>query len=215
MLEVIVASGLNATEFDLVPESGDRVRIAHISTGSYFTPTRHSHAQFSVQFKVGDYRPRSALYIAWDSLLKYCDTWARDLKEDIETPDLWAAVRSTREFLSEPKSAAVASTLFTQAEQAEISTQIQEIKNYIRNNLSITNDQLSDIEAQLDEADEAASRINRKDWLLLFMGVMFTLIITGLIPSSAVQQIFEMTLHGLGHLFIVHGGPLRLPPSTV
>jgi hypothetical protein len=40
-----------------------------------------------------------------------------------------------------------------------------------------------------------------KDWLLMFYGVMFTLIITALLPPDAVQRIVAMVSHGLGDLF--------------
>jgi hypothetical protein len=215
MLEAIVANGLSATEFDIVPEPRDSILISHLSTGSYFSPSRLNSVEFSIRSKVGDYRPKSALTTNWDNLLKLCDAWARDLKEDVETPDLWAAVRRTREFISEPKSTVIGQALFTPAEQAEITTQIREIENYIRESLPLANDEFLDIVAKLDEADEAASRINRKDWLLLCMGVMFTLIVTGLVPPSTVQHIFDMVLHGLSHLFGADERPPGLPTSII
>ncbi len=37
---------------------------------------------------------------------------------------------------------------------------------------------MSRVEARLDEAEAATRRIGRKDWLLLFCGVMFTVMVT-------------------------------------
>jgi hypothetical protein len=43
--------------------------------------------------------------------------------------------------------------------------------------------------------------MGRKDWLLVFMGTMWSVIITDLIPATAVQHIMVTVLQGLGHMF--------------
>jgi len=68
------------------------------------------------------------------------------------------------------------------------------------------------VEAKLDEIEAAAGRIGRKDWQLLFCGVTFTVIVTGLLPPEAVQHILAMALQGLDHLFGDGGRPPQLPP---
>jgi hypothetical protein len=54
-------------------------------------------------------------------------------------------------------------------------------------------------------------RMGRKDWLMLFNGALFSLVLTDLIPAEAVQHILLMTLHGLGHLFGIGAPPMHLP----
>jgi hypothetical protein len=72
---------------------------------------------------------------------------------------------------------------------------------------------MSRLEERLDEAEEATRRIGRKDWRLLFLGVMLTLIVTALIPPEVVQHLLTTALDGLDHIF---GGGRRpqLPPMT-
>ena len=66
---------------------------------------------------------------------------------------------------------------------------------------SLTEEQMSRVEARLDEAEEASSRISRKDWILLFSGSIFTLIIAGTVTPDIAQHVMMMAFHGLGHLF--------------
>jgi len=119
-----------------------------------------------------------------------------------------------REFLSNTGYESSSNSLFTEPERAEITAQIREIKEYIKDSLSLSAEQMSQVEARLNEAEAAASHIGRKDWLLLFMGVLFTLIVSGLVTPEIVQHIFAMTLHGLSHLFGGGDRPLKPPSIT-
>ena len=224
MLEAITRSNLNVNDFtlntynikrddDFIPGPGEYrgVRIDHAPTSS-FMMMEIVDEYYSIWAKIGDdpgreHRPRT-----WSAALTRIGQWAADIKEYADTPDLWVELGRGRELLSQGGHEAIANTPFTTAECAEIAAQLSEIKNYLRKNLSLSNDQLSEIEFRLDEAETAATRINRKDWLLMFLGILFTLIITGLLTPEVVQHIFGMTLHGLGHLFGVGERPIG-PPS--
>ena len=100
--------------------------------------------------------------------------------------------------------------LFDSEEQAKISEQIRQIKAYIRKTHQLSNEQFSHIEERLDEADQASRRIGRKDWLMMFNGAVFSLVLSDLIPPSAAYNILIVAVHGLGHLF---GITPPLPPT--
>ncbi len=156
-------------------------------------------------------------YYNWDDLLIALSNWARlvlqleDRTRQLEeqrraqeaVPDLWT-------FPSDwdmPESQDVENTPFTTQEHDEISEQLREIKEYVKRNYELTEMQFARIEERLDEAEEASHRMGRKDWLLLFGGVVLTLIVTDLVPPAVVEQIFTGIVHGLGHLF--GSGPRR------
>jgi hypothetical protein len=73
---------------------------------------------------------------------------------------------------------------------------------------------MSRVDARLDEAEAASRRIGRKDWLLLFAGVILTLIATGLLPPESVHHVLMMVFLDLGHLFGGGRRPPQLPPMT-
>jgi len=150
--------------------------------------------------------------LAWPELLSLVEIWARKAHELAEkyaaTPDLWAQLRQSKELLAGQQH--FANTPFTQLERAEISNQIQQVGEYIKTTYELTGEQLAAVEDLLDHAEQASRRMGRKDWLVLFNGALFSLLLSDLVPSQAVQHILWMTLHGLGHLFGI-GGPLLLP----
>jgi hypothetical protein len=67
------------------------------------------------------------------------------------------------------------------------------------------------LEAALDYAQEAAGRIGRKDWRLLFLGLMLDKILDGLLPPDAVRDILTMALQGLQHVLGGAGTPPLRP----
>lgn len=211
MFQEIVAGGLDASACDLT-EGAMEVRISHVPSGSYFILGGNALG-YSGNYVVGDSAitwPYEA--IIWVRVPERVRRWAEEVKRDVDTPDLWADLRREQEILTGARYEAAENTPFTPAELAEIAKQLGEIKEFVKKTYSISSQQMSRVEAILDEANEAARRIGRKDWLLLFYGVMFAVIVGGLLPPDAVQHIFTMALHGLEHLF--SGGVRfpRLPP---
>jgi hypothetical protein len=212
IFEEIVAGGLDARECDL-SERETEVRISHGPSGSHFTLS--GVGLYSGEYVVGD-SEISWPYkdIIWPSVPKRVRKWAEEVKHDLDTPDLWAELKREREILTGARFEAAENTPFTPAEQAEIARQLLEIKEYVKKTYSLSSQQWSAIEDRLDEAKEAAKRVGRKDWLLLFYGVMFTVIVTALLPPEAVQHILIAALQGLAHLFSAGGTPPQLPPMA-
>ena len=69
------------------------------------------------------------------------------------------------------------------------------------------------MDARLGQAEQASRRLGRKDWLMLFNGAVFSLILTDLITPQTAQQVIMLTVHGLGHLFGIGAPPPHLPPA--
>ncbi len=72
--------------------------------------------------------------------------------------------------------------------------------------------QMLTLEAGLDALEVAAGRIGRKDWRLLFLGAILSLVLGGLLPPESVHDIIAMAGDGLDHLFGGGGSPPQLPP---
>lgn len=140
--------------------------------------------------------------------------WAADVKRDVETPDLWAELQRERAILTGARYEDAENTPFTSDEQAEISEQLRQTREFVKKSYPLSEAQLLSLDAKLDEIEVAAGRIGRKDWQLLFYGVMFTVIVTGLLSPEAAQHILTMALHGLAPLLGGGGRPPQLPPVT-
>lgn len=145
--------------------------------------------------------------LGWPELLSLVDTWARkahDLAEEYaNAPDLWAELRQGKALLFERQQ--FANTPFTGTEQSDISSQIQQIREYIKVTCELTGEQIAVVEDRLDHVEQASRRMGRKDWLMLFNGALFSLVLSDLVPPQVVQHILWTSFHGLGHMFGIGG----------
>jgi hypothetical protein len=233
LFAAVVDSGLNATEFDLsvknVPPSATvgalltreqqadddnwLAIIDHPASESRFkvyplSPTSPSRLpRFFVWSKVGADPFEREYPLEWSGVPVSAAEWATGVKDYVDTPDLWNEMRAQRELLAETTLESLENTPFTPAEQAAISAQLREIKNYISENYELTSEQFARAEARIDEAEAASHRLHRKDWLLLFLGTTVTLYVADVVPATAVQHITALVLQGLGHLFGIAGSP--------
>jgi hypothetical protein len=236
LFRAISASGVHVTDFELdtsvsqVPMSPARRALAvihHPISRSHFDIDLiidpNGGKSYGIETGVGaraviKHHLTSTIY--WQQVPSIATLWAKEIKEWLKeqedydkTSDLWNALYQNREFLAEQHESSFENTPFTDAEQPQVSSQIQQIKAYIEDTYELSSEQMSRVEARLDEAEQASRRMGRKDWLLLFNGAVFSLILSDLIPPQAAQHILLMALHGLGHLFGIGGPPPHLPSA--
>jgi hypothetical protein len=204
--------GLDPAQCDLGIESAVELSIEHRRSGSllrlFLEEQPRPFADFwQVDWTV-DSRLRQKRPPSWESFLSDAGDWAQAAREYLETPDLWAQIDSP-DFLASPTYEESENSAFSADEQAAISAQLREIKNYLVEEGSLSEEQMTSVQARLDDAEKASRRIGRKDWVLLFSGAIFSLIITDLITPDVAQHILTTIFQGLGHLFA--GGTRAIP----
>ena len=62
-------------------------------------------------------------------------------------------------------------------------------------------EQLEALTTTISEMREASERIGRKDWALLAIGALTTLVISVALPPAAVVTITKLFIHKVAHLF--------------
>jgi hypothetical protein len=216
ILKSIEAADLDPRDFELAndPDGDAEARIGHGTSESYFAvrPTDGIAVGYEWNEVVGDQPvfpyPRSAH--TWPDLLKRLRRWLAEVKDDIETPDLWAELQSEREMLAAaPEN--VENVPFTAEERAELATQLREIKKYATRNHSLSENQVQALEARLEYLEEAAGRLGRLDWRNAAVGAMVTFAAEMIVAPEEARRILLMILQPLGHLF---GHPFpELPPG--
>jgi hypothetical protein len=137
----------------------------------------------------------------WSTVEERVQRWAEDVKRDVDTPDLWAELQHEREILTGARYETTENTLFSPDERAEIAKQLRVIREYVKKTYSLSSEKMLLVETRFDELEVATRRMGRKDWLLLFLGTMFTVIVTDLLTPEVVRHILAMSFHGLDHLF--------------
>jgi hypothetical protein len=161
--------------------------------------------------------------VQWYALGRVVETWAVSITEyekrkaaydakvaaEEAIPDLWALSR-TASFTS-GETLPITNLAFTQAERDDIANGLRKILHEVKANDELTTENMACIEQHLTDLQEASERVGRKDWKMMFTGVITTMLVTDAIPPDVVQRIYATIITGLGHLFGIGGPPLYLP----
>ena len=212
ILNAIVEGGLDPIEcsfdYEEVPW-----RVVHMPSGSYFL-IGGCYAHYKLTSLVGDGQPSESDAYSWSTVSKRVERWAREVKRDVDTPDLWAEVRRRQGILASAAFEDTDNSPFTSDERAAIVEQVRQIKEKLRT-YAVPEARMLSIEAKLDYLVSAADRVGRKDWRILFGGVVLSLIAADLLPREVVSDFFTMVPHVLGHIFGDGGGPPELPSTPL
>jgi hypothetical protein len=147
-----------------------------------------------------------------DNVLIYIERWAQEVRLVLDTPDYWAEAQKRRELIDSIRLEESSNTFFNQDEQRQIVAQLQQVQTQMGSQFELTTEQVEQIRVSLDHAAEASKRMGRKDWLQLFGGSIFTLIITDMVSPAIGGHIFATVVQTLIHLFTGASGPPEILP---
>jgi len=99
---------------------------------------------------VGELPPSGYPVYSWDRVVELFAVWLGEVKRDQETPDLFAELQQERELLIAATAENVENTPFSADEQESISTQIREIKEYVKKTHQLSKEQARAPETGLD-----------------------------------------------------------------
>lgn len=224
LYEAIAQSGLDPSQCEL-ENTEDRLVITHNSGSTYVATKMASRLGYlfifrRVRFMVEAYT-KDGLYRTYKTkfsssgLLPSLQKWANDVKQTTEAPDYWEDLKRNREFITDVRGEDSGNAPFAQDEQNQIAAQLQVIKEFVAEKFELSSEQMTLIEEKLDEAAEASSRMGRKDWLLLFSGTIFTVIVTDIVTPGVAEHIFTMVINSLGHLFTGGSESPQIPPQIL
>jgi hypothetical protein len=163
-----------------------------------------AHADFSP----GDEKQVDVQYPGdWSGQVRLAKAWLENLKREVEAPDLWAAVAAGAQLVGGTDEV-TSDALFSTAEQERIAAGVRELKEYIRRIHNVDDDRWLIVSRQLDYLMGAASRVGRKDWLLLAAGTLANVALSAGLNPEGTQDIFRFAGQVLGWVF---GHPHLLP----
>jgi hypothetical protein len=201
IFRAIEASGLDVAQCELDVD-GDTCTVFERRSGATLVVT-HSEHHHLVKWDIpdGSNEQGGLRYTQWRDVLEAAGTWGRAVQYVVEVPDLWEELKELHEILAAAGTAAAGDAHFNYAEQAEIAKTLDEIKKFVREHYSLTPEQAAAIEEKIDALIEAATKVGRKDWLMILYGTIFTLMMTDLVATPIARHILEMAMRGLAHLF--------------
>jgi hypothetical protein len=215
VFEAIGDDGFDPAEFTRTTIHGDVFgntvpRLVHEPTGSDFVFDFHERSGgHAPNWSPGEQRPRDVAQSAndWPTTLILVRMWLRNVERERSSLDLWAMLDQQRELLAATEATGdTANTPFSPEEQAQISEQLNEMKQLLVQQHGADPRAL---ESRIEELEEASTRIGRREWLLMFLGAIFHWTLTGLIPPEGLRAVLKLAAVGIGHLF--GGGVPELP----
>jgi hypothetical protein len=206
--EATQRAGFNPADFAEPAETGDHeVSVFHEPSASYFHigPKDPTYSHRVVKWKVGDGPHDEAHALHWEVNL---ERWLDDIKQDLATPDPWAELRS----MGEPLPAGVVeddvdTSPFSPEEQAEISRQLDSLREELQGQLTETEARI--LAEQFEYIKDASKDTRRDRWVQLFKGVLLGDVVNGQLPSPVVVHVLSAAAHFVAGL---HGFP-QLPPG--
>jgi hypothetical protein len=211
VIEAVEKGGLAPREctFDFNDDGG--CWITHAPSGSSFV-VEGLFGRHTTTTVVGEGAPQQLEAFIWATEVERVERWARDVKRDVDTPDLLAELQREREILTGTRYEAVGNTPFSPEELAQIAEQLRRIKEYMSRAYALSEVQMLHLEAKLDDIAAAAGRMGRKDWALWVSAALLGAFVQGILRPEVVQHIIRMTVEGLGYLLGGGGTPPLLPP---
>lgn len=213
IIEAVEKGGLAPRECTFAFNDDGGCCITHAPSGSSFV-VQGAFGRHTTTTVVGEGAPQQLEAFTWPTVEERVERWARDVKRDVDTPDLLAQLQREREILTGTRYEAVGNVPFSSEELAEIAAQLRQIKEYVGAAYALSEVQMLHLQAKLDDIAAAAGRMGRKDWALWATAALLGAFVQGILPPEVVQHIIKMTIDGLGHLLGGGGTPPLLPPMT-
>lgn len=199
-VEAIQGVGLDPRNFDLTDDDGE-IRIKHRWSPSCFT-IRSNGLSIVALYVVGDGPEWPIAAQSWVTLPPRINYWLKEVKRDLETPDLWAELqRDDRLLFRATFDDVTENSSFTLDEQNEIATRLRALGEHAKRTYSLSAAQMRAVDAKLDYLVNAARRLGRKDWLNICAGAILGLILVVALPPEAARGILLGLLQTIGHLY--------------
>jgi hypothetical protein len=191
--------GLDPKEFDL-EDFDDKARIKHKWSKSYFIVSREL-GYYAGQSLVGDGIVWPTNPSSWQILMPRISWWLQQVKQDLDTPDLWAELRHEVEFLGDGFDGVTENIPFTVDEQKQIAARLQEFAKSARDKYSLSEEQMRVLDAKIDYLIKASGRVGRKDWLAVFIGTFLGFMLAAALPPESVHGFLLTSLRAIGLLY--------------
>jgi hypothetical protein len=200
LFQIIVDNALNPSDFVesngseayTIRQRGTSFVFGMISQQNYYIANSAPESGLPRYEASSQYRP-----IEWGRLLNHFKRWAIILKEEIDTPDLFAEFRANAALFISQSSAP--DEKFNNVELRELQGQLRRIEDGLTA-LRLPAAAQKALSGITQEAPEKASRFTKKEWQSWFIGAVVSQV-TNLTLSpehvAAVYQLLKTTFTGL------------------
>jgi hypothetical protein len=207
IFEAIQGVRLDPREFEF-EDSGAEVRLKHRWSTSYFVFGGHV-GHYVGRYVVGDDPEWPYEVYSWEALMTRFNGWVRNVKLDLDTPDLWAELQGEAALLAGASLEANENAPFTREERKNIEVRLREVEEHVRRTHSLREPEMEILTAKIDYLVDAAGRLGRIDWRNALVGAILGYILTAGLPPESARSIFVTFMRLLRTIsqFFGHGLP--------
>jgi hypothetical protein len=198
LFKAIQKAGMDPGEFDL-SVGAKEATLRHLPSPASFVLSGDV-TEYAVRRVAGDGPVEERTGLSWYRVEEQIGLWVSDVKWHVEIPDLWAELQRKRGLLAAISDDAVENTAFTDAEQQQIAEQLKELKEYVGRTRSLSESQMRLLDERLQYLVDAAKRVGRRDWLLMFAGVMLSYVLAAELPPETARDILDTFLRGIARI---------------
>lgn len=178
VLKAIQAAGFDRREFDwqmagVGPYSPPIPQLTHKPTG-YFFQFDYVEGDFMrpssrvARFAPGSDHPKEySKCSSWQDMLHAVESWLNYILRETEESDLWE-----EDEYEKFKSWMAPNSKFTKSELASIHSGLDRVEKLLVSKSNQTNAVLTDIGENIRYLKDSAGKSGRRDWLMMFIGVM-------------------------------------------
>jgi hypothetical protein len=188
IFEAIQKAGLDPKEFD-VKDADSKVRLEDKWSKSYFIIGGDA-GRYVGSYGAGDTPDWPYEVYSWNTLMDRLSRWLKEVKLDLETPDLWQELQREAKLLGNTSNEAVENTRFTADEQKEIVQKLQELAEHVRVTYSLSPKQVRVLDEKIDYVIAATGHLGRIDWRNAFVGAIVGYVLSAAIPPESARSIF-------------------------
>jgi hypothetical protein len=98
--------------------------------------------------------------------------WLREIQATVGVRDYWAEMKRSRASIAIIQRGDFRNTPFTPTEQRQIAAQLKEVTKQVQQLYGLSRRQITQVNEKLDVIIEDASRLGRKDWVVIFAGTI-------------------------------------------
>ncbi|HWF45040.1 MAG TPA: hypothetical protein VG537_10395 [Candidatus Kapabacteria bacterium] len=205
--KIISSAGLEYSEFELRIKLSNRVvstkvsSLLHLRTGSYFDFDTLDRGGYYIEFSPGVNEPVSLEYSGqWSYVQTSFKNWIEAVKREISAKSPWQPFDEAKAFGR--FAAGSENPAFNSEEKRLVVNTLDEVIDLISSKVSLPEERLRLIQADIAYLKESTERIGKKDFVLLFLGWGMDKALSNGIPPDVLSQVFQLVSERLHHVFL-------------
>lgn len=193
--------GFSPSQFELREFSQNRTVTINYSNSKYFFQlVYNSQGNAHLNFSPGNEKFQETTgLLTWNRILDEFESWLRNLKREITTPDYWGNLKkqiSGITFLNQ-----IDNEKFTYVEYEDLKMRIEGLKSRL-DSLPLIQEQQTEIINHLDKLSEQAKELGKFDWRNLFVGTMLAIFIQLGVSPENISALWELIKSTFNNYFL-------------